>query len=364
MLIILHPTEGRGIFIRNNILLQKYCKKHKVIIILLIALVAIITISFVFFMTNVSDPVVATVNGEPITSGELALMMGKYRADTIVYYYNTFGLEYDDKFWETQEQNVAPAEYLRKKALESIIDRKIQQIYLRDNGIISDFSYKSFKRDYENENKRRQDAKEQSGTVYGVQAFDELAYYEYVFINQVQNLLDTRGETLFAVNEDDILRYYEENAINFMLPDEITVEVVFVMDQEGVDSYTRIMEADGALLSGMDFRDVMLRYNDSGKPMEVELSKSTILMYDSVFVDVAYALDESKISDPLSWDNGWGILRCVKRITDIVSPLEDNINSIQVECIQEKYQEQIDSLREGAVIKINENVLERVTIWP
>ena len=192
-------------------------RRRWVFVAVIVSVFALATVSIVLLLFadgTAVDPVVATINGEPVTFDEMSMVMGKFRVQAATFFINGYSMEFNEGFWGTEVDGCTPLEYLKGLALDYIAEMKVQQQFLRENGEIGDFSYKTFLSSYEAENKRRKAVASQGGVLYGVEQFDEITYYEYLFVNQVQSLLDNMGDQLFPVTYEEIVEFYESNFAN------------------------------------------------------------------------------------------------------------------------------------------------------
>jgi hypothetical protein len=97
---------------------------------------------------------IATVDGEPVTAAELELATGSLRV-------------------------VAKSD-VRDSGLRLAIRRKVQQLVMRELGLVSDVSYRGFLLDLSRENERRRTAIAMGERIYGPQELHERTYFEYV----------------------------------------------------------------------------------------------------------------------------------------------------------------------------------------
>jgi len=308
------------------------------------------------------EHIVAIVNGEPVVLDEMQMIMAKFRVETIVYFNSAFGLDFARGFWDTEAGGTTPNAHIRKLSLEYISNVKIQQQFMREQGIINDFTYEAFMRDFSRENADREEKADQGETVFGVQRFDAVNYYEYRFLNQIQSLLDTKGDALFPVTGDEILEYYERNIHSFRVDDEIVIDVVVATDDGEDDPYEIILEAESALKDGAGFENVMETYNPYGEPIQINLSDRSAYFVDGELLETAYTLDEGEISGVFEWDGNWFIIRCARRADAQYLGVEGREQTIAAECMWEKYEAFTEQLRERAAILVNEPVFNSLAM--
>ena len=306
------------------------------------------------YVEDENDPVVATVNGEPVTFDEMTMVMGSFRVETAAYFFSKYGLDFSHGFWETEIDGITPLDYIKERALGFLTERKVQQQFIREQGMMGDFSHRAFLRDFEAENARREETVSEGGIVYGVTQFDPMTYYDYQFLNNVQMMLTEKGDVLFPVSYADILRYYEENIANFREADHLVVDVIAVPLYVGdEDPYEKILRAEEALLEGRDFESVMREFNPDNEPFRVDFSgREAARIYDGLFSDMAWGLSEGEVSVIFEWGDAWLILKCAERTAGGYMGIEGREHTIMVECRWEKYDAFAEKLREEADVRI------------
>lgn len=162
------------------------------------------------------DEVVATVNGEPITSKHFQQRMLVHRGQVQSYFYKTYGVGDSADFWTTEHHSEIPIEMVRKRTLDELTRIKIQQIMAKEKGIVGDISYDGFLRQMEEANRKRQQTAGK-GVIYGPVNYNEHTYFEYVFSNMVirlkqkmagEGLMSGRGD--FAAMDREYERRIDE----------------------------------------------------------------------------------------------------------------------------------------------------------
>ncbi|MFK4085172.1 peptidyl-prolyl cis-trans isomerase [Kribbella sp. NPDC020789] len=121
--------------------------------------------------------VVATVNGEAVTAGELRREMARGSG--------------------------------REAALQRLTEIKVQQTLLRVNGIAKDTSYAGFLSQLDQENRRRAVARSKGEPVYGPASFDEDQYFRYRFDTDIVHLKQRLAGRELPTGDKVLRRYYE-----------------------------------------------------------------------------------------------------------------------------------------------------------
>jgi len=309
---------------------------------------------------GMSTHIAATANGEPITIGEMQMAMDRFRVETIMFFHTMHDLEFGRDFWDTEVAGTTPHEHVRNLALDFLAEKKIQQQFFRDNGIIGDFSYASFMRQLAEENMRREQTIAEGGVIFGVQHFDAITYYEFLFVNQVQAFLNEMGDDFFAITHADLIEFHERNIQNFRTPNEVVVDVIVVSQDYGDEQYARILEAQTALNEGATFYSVMEEFNPGGAPIQIDLSGRRARVMGNEFLNVAFALTEDEVSDIFESQNDLFIIRSALRIEGYYRGIEGREHAIRTEVLWERYEVFVEQLIADAIIEINESVFNHI----
>lgn len=172
------------------------------------------------------DPAL-TVNNEPIAAGEFRERLTyNHVAKTYSYFKEKYGVD-PERILENKLWGESPIHVAREATLNDEIRIKIQQMLMKQNGMITDFSYESFLKSLADENHRRQEAVKKGQIVYGPTQFGENEFFDYQFSNNVFKL----KEVLYSkdISEDDLRKLYErDRAEKYKLPDYIKVQKITI----------------------------------------------------------------------------------------------------------------------------------------
>lgn len=156
-----------------------------------------------------SDSVVAVVDGEDVTLGEFMLQARALRSGVINNFRITGENEFGNGFWSQKYDGTMPMDVLKKKALDTLVQIKVQQISARKAGIVDDISYPGFLKAMKAENKRRLAAKQAGKVIYGPVQYSEEVYYNYLFSNMVNSLKERMAGPVFMINDEKLKEIYE-----------------------------------------------------------------------------------------------------------------------------------------------------------
>jgi len=158
------------------------------------------------------DPVVATINGEPVSAAEYRLVME--RKVSLVYSYFKEHQNLDDHlgYWSESSGSDGPLAKLREVIRAELIRIKVCQGLAKKKGLLQDTSFASFQAGYELENARRAKAMTAGQVVYGPPQYRKTALY---YIHQGD--LDFRLKQAMAreaapkIMPDEVEKFYQEN---------------------------------------------------------------------------------------------------------------------------------------------------------
>jgi hypothetical protein len=153
--------------------------------------------------------VIAWVNKEPVIMREFMQRANKERSQVIRFYRINYGCEYNEGFWSKMFDGKTPSEVLKKKTLDTLVQIKVQQIAAKNWGIMPDITYLGFLRLLEKENKRRLEARSLNKVIYGPVQYNEDVYFNYLFTNMVNQLMNILNENVFKITDRQLKEIYE-----------------------------------------------------------------------------------------------------------------------------------------------------------
>ncbi|MBN1996716.1 hypothetical protein JW935_04130 [candidate division KSB1 bacterium] len=154
--------------------------------------------------------IVAFVNGEPVTIEEFQDRMVSHRAEVVQYYRQTAGATYNADFWYTEFNGESPVNRLLQITMQELAKIKIEQQLAREYGIVRNTNYRTFKKSWANENKRRIKAFDRGQIFYGPVQYSKDVYYRYIHSNLVIRLLDALQKDHFKPSKIEFCRWLEK----------------------------------------------------------------------------------------------------------------------------------------------------------
>lgn len=340
-------------------------KKKKWLIALIICLPILIIIGvYSYYLThNQEVETIAYINDEPISVEEFNLFFARERAQVFSYFHSTYTISEKDDFWHTEYEGQVPIKVAREKTLEALKRIKIEQLYMKEEGILEDTSYGRFLEDLATENERRKKALENNQVIYGPKEFRENTYYDYLHSNRVIALKDKLGENGNAITDDELRKYYEDNKKmypDYKKQDYIKTHMVAIpyikegkeiMKQEKASALIQKAKKD---LVSLSFEDVMTKYNQDEKLIERVFDETTArqdIKYESELYTPISMLQVGQVSEVIEFSGTFYIVMCMERRDEGYHDFDGLREVIYKRYIDQLYEEHIN--QRMADVKVN-----------
>lgn len=339
-----------------------------VVIAIFMAVAAIAATAAYTKNSKVSDNDTAlTVNDEPVAAGEFRMLMGfAHVAKTYSYFQEKYGADTSKDFWTTSYGGETPILYVREKTLADEVRIKLQQILMKENGIVSDISYEGFLKSLKEENQKRQEAVKKDQVIYGPEQYGPNEYFDYQLSNNVYKL----KEKLFsdAVNEEELRKQYEaDKDKQYSMPDFMKFEKITIpfgsdaVEKEKAEQM--IMKAKRMLDSGTAFENVAEQFNRDGKVEEHILDETTARNDHYLHPElkaVAGSMEAGQISGLIETKDEFIIVKCTDKVSNRYQSYVDVKDKVRISYMDEKYEEVIDKQVGEAHVRINQEVYDSI----
>ena len=107
---------------------------------------------------------------------------------------------------------------VKKRALDAMVTRKVQQALTKDRGLIQDMSYAGFLDRWQHENARRAEELTAKRPVYGPRHFGQDEYFAYEFSNSIVELEKSFSKSV-NLTQEELLKDYQESRDQLFLRD-------------------------------------------------------------------------------------------------------------------------------------------------
>jgi hypothetical protein len=186
-----------------------------------------------------SDPVVATINGEPVSAAEYRMVMERKTALVYNYFKQTRDLDDHFGYWSENSGPEGPLAKLRELTREELVRIKVSQGLAKERGLIQETAFADFQRAFERENARRSAAKKAGEVVYGPEQYRMPAYYYIRFGDLSYKLKQALAkEAEPSITENEIKQFYKENRETLAgkpLDEELRNRILSVLGKQKAD---------------------------------------------------------------------------------------------------------------------------------
>lgn len=172
-----------------------------------------------------NEPVVLRVNDITILEEEYMMFLEEEKAMTYNYFFQKYGVEKSNTFWQSSYHSESPMDYIKEKTRQRLVKEKVIQSYASKIGVIKPFNFEVFKNDWKAENENRRLKHKAGDIVYGPVETSMKEYYSYLQTNLEIRLKDKLATTIFKPSENKLRAYYEDiKDLHFTYIDSVNVE--------------------------------------------------------------------------------------------------------------------------------------------
>lgn len=187
-------------------------KRKQKIIWMFIGAIIIFFVIFIPYFSRQKN-VLFYVNNEPVFKEEILNSSEGISLATRNELMRKYNIKSEEFSWDKSiEGNKRAIDFLKEKAMYKSIYEKILQINAKENDLIEKIDYKSIKKDFDKENKRRSEDESNNKIVYGNINFTFDEYYQYLNSNlaiQLRKKLIDDG--LLKIGDEELKLVYENN---------------------------------------------------------------------------------------------------------------------------------------------------------
>lgn len=344
--------------------------KFTVVIAAVAAIIAIAATAAYTKQSNVSDfDPALTVNGQPVAAGEFRMHLSfVYVAKTYSYFKEKYGADPGKDFWTTSYGGEIPIRYAREKTLQDEVRIKVQQILMKENGIVDDIGYEGFLKSLKEENEKRQEAVKKGLVIYGPEQYGANEYFDYQLSNNVFKLKEKLFTVELAVSEEDMRNKYESDKDKqYRLPDFVKLEKITIPFGSGANERESakqlITKAKRMIDSGAAFGKVASQFNRDGKAEEQIFDETTGRNDGYLYPElkaVAGSIEPGQISGPIEVKGEFVIVKCTDKKTNRYQSYADVKDKVRTAFMDEQYELIIDKLVGEAQVQINQEVYEKI----
>lgn len=360
-----------------NYINKKYKKKYtpknnkkRFIIILSVSLliVGITTISiFALKKDDLTKNPVFTVDNIEVFYEEFNLHLQNKKALTANYFKEEYDVDFNDKFWTSTYHGENPTEYVKKQALDDLLEIKVEQMLMKENNIIQDISYHTFLENLQEENQKRKSDFENEKTIYGSTQYDTLEYYNYEHHINWQRLVGGKSKEFENELSDHTFNefYWEIREDYFKQPDSFYYQVISINNEQKTSITLEDIKRE--ILEGQATFEDIHQNHDISINVEVKTLDPEMISRDSIFernlYDVFLELKEGDFTDTYLVDNEEVIFRLKNRNVGEYNKYKDVKKEVAKIYTQKQLEEEVSQRLRNIKVVFNDEVYDKITMY-
>ena len=166
------------------------------------------------------SPVAVRIDALDVDLREYRLIAEEERTDVLAELTSRWGVEADAAFWQTERDGITPAGELERRTIERLTVIKAEQQMMQEAGILESADYAAFYDDWQEENRRRQEASSRGEVLYGPVSYTEKQYYTKRLDQGRMALQEQLSAGQLAVTEAERRAFYEQEDEEFLFEGE------------------------------------------------------------------------------------------------------------------------------------------------
>lgn len=297
---------------------------------------------------------VMEINGQDVTKEEYQSEIKRFQAQ-VKSRYSTDEANRKD-FWTTQLDGETPLSVIMDLAKEDLIYKKTLSSMAKEKGIQADMDYSAIKSSMEEENASRSQ-KETSGEItYGLSAYTEETYYQYVYTELEAELIEKLKKEQ-ELSREDLETAYDERQNDYRY--DIGVKVLAA--ETKAENAAELQEAAEAIRADKSREELEEDYPQISfyelemNTLDTQEGKSGVY---SMRWMLASSMQEGEISEPFTAGGNILIMKCLEREENKVLPLEQAEGILKSQIQTERAEQAIWEQVKKAEVKVKSRKLE------
>lgn len=282
---------------------------------------------------ELSYSTVARVDGEPIAVRELEEQIAITSA--------------------TSSRGSAPlgtsSHIIERRAIDALVRQKVQQIAMKEHGILSDISYPGFQVRWRAENARRAVSQRAGDRIYGPVQYSEEQYLRYEFNNGVQALKASLRSTILFRYQDRLPILYESLKDRLFRRSATTFVAVVEFEQD--DDQRSARRAKELLDGGMALEQLAkLMAKARMNHNTYDLMNGRVALGDPI-ASAAFNLAPHHVSDVVIGHNFSAVVVCLEQEV-VYMPFGEVRALVEDRALDEAYDAYVDELSKNVTLEI------------
>lgn len=334
-------------------------KKYKTpLLVVGLVIVVISLVGFTYGLTSgkegeIQPDHVLSMNDIGVSAEEFMLFLQDEKAATATYFYQKYGAEDSEDFWNKSYEGEIPIEFAKETAIEKLVNLKVEQELAVAYGLLESPLFEDIERELENED-----------SMYGAESLNE--YQQYMLYHS-KILIDTLTQfknDSSGLPEKDLEAYYEDHQFTmFKEADEvkaIQIGMVFT-NNEPKDSV--VAEITAQLQNDSSIHELEEKYNITIQEKEYgpkEGKDENASQLEMLLSSEAHTLGVGEVSDPVQYGEQYFIMMVTEKNEGKVKSFEEVKENIQNLLIEEAFNKMIEDNVRNAQIIFNEQKLRDI----
>lgn len=274
------------------------------------------------------------------------------KAGTVSYFYQKYGAEYTDHFWEAAYGGEVPIEVAKLRALDRLLKVKVEQAAAVDYQLLKSSSIADVAAVMEEAEK----------SIYGATNLEP--FQEYMLFHQ-RLALDVKQRYKMkakAIPEQELMEFYTENKEQlFTLPDDLSIKQISWISNQPDEERTIVQQLVNELRNGNAVEQILPKYEQLNalqiqeKQFGANEGKDeNSSSMEAMLKDEAYRLGQGEISNWISFGNRNYVLICMERNEGSVIGFSEVSVLIEDALLEEQYEQFIEEGTKRTEVSINE----------
>lgn len=312
------------------------------------------------------EEVVLTIDDYEVTYSEFMPFLQNNKALTVNYFKEKYNVEYNKDFWTNVYHGENPLAHAKQNAVDDLLKIKIEQMLMKENGVIHDISYEAFLNSLDNENAQRKEKLQNKQPIYGPTQYGAFEFYSYSQSINYQKLIhkmaeearNTKTDEFFMELYDEIKQFYFDSGYIFnyekiSIPKESGAQDA--LEQIKLKASTEKRKVDGAVSQLDQTVKVEQQMLDLGKVSKDDsfanlLYEEFLEMKDGQFSQV-YEMGEDAV-----------VFRLIGRESKGYEEYKDVKDAVAQIYAQNQIEEQVIRRQKEAKVNIIHPVFDKITL--
>lgn len=277
-------------------------------------------------------------NGYTVQRSSYNLLRGRYEAEVLRYFYETYGAEDGPGFWTNDYAGETPQQIMDQKVMAQDARCRVLFALGQQHGLIDFGDMAGFHKALEQENQRRKTATAAGEPIYGPTTFTASDYLDYILSNLTLQLPSLMEGSELTVTEQGMQAFYQELFLHG-----VTVRLQLVeLPLEGQEDAVAAIQ--GELAQGADFDSIMRRYNPGGELLNVEIKENSIThsRYPELYA-LAVQTQPGVTAGPYALSHGVVFFKCLDIIDAGMTPYQEALPKLREYVLQHELEQYIQN---------------------